>query len=283
MIYSISNGILTIKVKSMGAELVSCQDKSGYEYIYQTTPLWLGQAINMFPNVAMIKDNYITVKGKKYPAGQHGFIKGIDFALARKGDNILSFVLKSGQATKKYLPYDFKLYINFQLNKNSLIQTFKVVNMDDEEMYFGLGTHTGYIALDGSYLDYSNNVSLMEIERKDMMYLTGRCKRYYLKDGKMILKSDTFNHGADILTGFNKKVVTLKNVNHSHAVKIDFTDFEYLGVWAPKDSQIVISIMPWCALPDEENTTHAFEEKMGNVRLNGNDTFVAKLKLTFDD
>ena len=281
MIYEIKNEKLTAKINTLGAELISCVGIDGHEYIYQTSPIWLGQAKNLFPNVGQIKDNFVKIGGEEYPLHQHGFAKDMEFALKEKKEKYISFVLKSDKKTKKYLPYDFELYINFELNEEILTQTYKVVNLDQKQIYFGIGSHTGFIAAKGSYLDFHSNCNLMEIERKDMMYLTGKCSKYNIDNAVMALGENTYNNGANILTGFSEKKITLRTINDPHFVTVDFTDFSYLGLWAPANSQIAISIMPWCALPDEEITNHNFEEKTGNIVLKKDETFTVKQNIQF--
>ncbi len=282
MIYELKNDKLSMKVDTLGAELISCTDKSGYEYIHQKSELWAGQAKNLFPSIGQTKDNFIMVEGKKYKAKQHGFAMDMEFSLLEQSENSLLFVLKSNEETKAFFPYDFNFYISFVLKENSIIQSFKVENLKETPMYFAIGSHTGFYAPKGSYLDFGTNSILTEIKRKDMMYLTGQCDRFIVKEGILPLLSDTYNHGADILTGFNQKKISLKNYEDSHSVTVDFTEFSYLGIWAPANSQIAISIMPWCGLPDAENTTHNFEEKQGNVRLEGGKSFEVKQVLTFE-
>ncbi len=282
MIYELKNEYLNVKINSLGAELISCQSKDGYEYIYQTTPLWLGQSKNLFPNIGTITDEYIFVKGEKYPAYQHGFAKDMELIACKKSENEIEFVLESNAETKKFLPYDFKYYVTFRLEEKTISQTFRVENTGAEEMYFGLGTHTGYIAEEGSYIDFENNSSLLKIERINMQYLTGKYDAYQVPNCILPLEMDTYNHGADILAGFNKNAVVLKNKHNSRTVRVDFTGFQYLGLWAPAESQIAVSIMPWCGLPEMKDTNHNFEEKVGNVRLEAQKTFDVTLEMTFD-
>ncbi len=281
MIYEIKNDKLTVKVNSLGAELINCTGNDGYEYIHQPCEKWAGQAKNLFPSIGQTKDNFIYVNGEKFKAQQHGFIKDMEFELVKSSENTLEFMLESSSATKEFLPYDFKFFINFELSGENLTQTYKLENLNKSDMYFAIGSHTGFYAPEGSYFDFGTNGVLTEIKRKDMMFLTGESARYVIKNGELAILKETYNHGADILTGFNSKKIALKNYSDSHCVVVDFTEFSYLGLWAPANSQIAVSIMPWCGLPDAEDTTHNFEEKQGNVRLSANETFAVKQIISF--
>ncbi len=281
MIYEIKSEKLTVKVNSLGAELINCTGGDGHEYIHQPSKEWVGQAKNLFPSIGQTKDNFILVDGERYKAQFAGFAKDTEFDLFEQGGNYVKFVMRSSNKTKEFLPYDFNFYICFELNGDTLTQTFKVENLWNKQMYFAIGTHPGFSAPKGSYLDFGTNCSLTEIKRKDMMYLTGKSDRYVLENGKLPLLPNSYNHGADILTGFNCKKVTLKNETDTHTVTIDFSQFAYLGMWGPANSQVAISIMPWCGLPDADNTSHNFEEKQGNIRLPKGESFTVKLFMSF--
>ena len=273
MIYELTNKDLTIQINSLGAELISCKNKEGFEFIHQPHECWVGQAKNLFPSIGQTMDNYILVDGKKYKAKQHGFAKDMEFQLVASDETFLSFMLEANEETKQYLPYEFRLYIEFFLNGNELKQNYKVVNCENSVIYFAVGSHTGFTTDENSYLDMGTNGSLTEIERKDMMFLTGKCENYLVKNGEILLTKESYNDGADILTGFNEKVITLRNKKSERAVSVDFTGFQYMALWAPSNSDIAISIMPWCGLPDAQDRTGNFEEKQGNVRLEKNGEF----------
>jgi len=282
MIHKIANGILTVEISSLGAELTSVKDKNGREFIYQPSDLWVGQAKNLFPNVGHAKDDYAIIRGEKYPMHQHGFAKNMPFQVrAAKPDSVI-LELKSNSRTKAFLPYEFTLMIVFLLEENRLKQTYTVYNGDMDAIYFGIGCHTGLNSGAGSYVDFFGNDAVQEICRKNMKYLTGEKKPYPVPDGKLSVNSEHFGDGAHILTEFADKRLKLVNPSLHSAVTLNFSDFPYLTLWSTPDAETLLCMMPWYALPDHEDTSHIFEQKGGNVCLPPQETFMATQLFTFE-
>ncbi len=273
MIYTIQNECLTAQINSLGAELISVVDTAANQYIFQPSPIWPGQAKNLFPNVALAKGDYTIIRGKRYPMHQHGFAKEMTFAVADQGADHISFALASNEETAKFIPYQFTLYIRFALQGNHICQTYDVVNQDAEEMFFGIACHTGFATAPDSYVDFMGNANLQEVCRKDMKYLTGEIIPYPLEGGKLPVTPKYYGDGAHILQGFTNKKLHLVNPSLGTSVTIGFDGFDYMTLWSTPDAETVLCMMPWCALPDAEDTTHIFEEKQGNQRLAAGETF----------
>ncbi|MFI3174304.1 MAG: aldose 1-epimerase family protein [Bacillota bacterium] len=283
MVKTIQNGFLTVKINSLGSELISVIDNNNIEYIYQPSDLWIGQAKNLFPNVGNILDDTIVVKGKEYHLCKHGFAKTMEFELANHEETKLSFLLKSSEETKRFLPYDYSFYIHFSLDENRLFQTYEVVNDSDEAIYFGVGAHTGFITDEESYIEFGKEESVVEILREDMMYLTGQKKPFPLPyDGnKLKLEVDTFDGGACILENFKEKYVTLHNPILQTKVTVKFSNFPYMTLWSEANSNEFVCVEPWQALPDAKSTNQNFEEKEGNICLQKGEKFSATQEFIF--
>lgn len=281
MIYTIKNNNITAKINELGAELISVTDNNGKEFIFQPSLLWPGQAKNLFPNVGLAKDDYSIIRGKRYPMHQHGFAKDMIFNVFDVNDDSVSFYIKSNTATKKYVPYDFRLEISFVIKNNTLKQSFKVINLDKEEIYFGIANHSGFATDTSSYVDFCGNRNIQEICRKGMKYLTGKEKIYSLENGKIFVTPKYFKDGAHILKGFEKKEIILVNPILKTSVKVNFDGFDYITLWSTPDAETVLCMMPWCALPDADDTDHIFEHKQGNVKLDVNSTFMVSQILSF--
>lgn len=283
MIYTIKNDTLTAKINSLGAELISVQNNNGKEFIFQPSDIWIGQAKNLFPNIALAKDNYTIIRGKEYPMNQHGFLKTMEMEVTEQTDDTIVFSLENNEETAKFLPYKFIVNIIFALDGDKLTQTFTVKNNDDAPIYFAVGSHTGFISTLKSYVDFGGNDKLTEICREDMQYLNGKEIPFPLEDGKIPVTPKYFEVGAHILNGFSRKEITLVNPELNTSVTIDFDDFNYITLWSTKDAATVLCMMPWCGLPDSLDSNHIFEEKKGNVKLDAQDRFVAKQELTFKE
>lgn len=283
MIYQIENEKLTARINDLGAELISVQNKEGKEYIFQPSPLWQGQAKNLFPNVGIAKDDYTIIRGKKYPMFQHGFVKDRVFKLMSKNQSEVVFTLEDDKDTRQYLPYCFRLEIAFRLEENKVVQTYQVTNTDKEKIYFGIACHTGFKTSSDSYIDFGINDEIIEVCREDMKYLTGEERVYSIEKGIVPVDEAHFRDGAHILRGFKQKRLKLENPSLHSTVEIDFRDFNYITLWSTPDAKTVLCMMPWCALPDTKDTDHIFENKKGNISLEPGEIFKAIQYFTFKD
>jgi galactose mutarotase-like enzyme len=283
MIYTIKNECLTIKVNSLGSELISAKDIGGSEYIYQPSDLWIGQAKNLFPNVGMVKDDYIVAGGREYPLMKHGFAKDCEFELLNITKNTLSMILRSSPYTKKHFPYSFEFIIHFSLSENTINQTYEVRNTDRGTIYFGVGAHTGFYICSDSFLDFGTNREILEIERLNMSFLTGKKKPFELRKNTLQLDEHTFDNGGFILDGWKDYKLCLGSSKRNDSVIVDFEGFNYLTLWSMPNSSEFICIEPWCGLPDFDNTEHFFEKKEGNVELEKGELFRVTQKFTLGD
>lgn len=289
MYYSIENDYLSVKVNSIGAELSSLYSKVlNREFIWQPgAEIFPNQAKNLFPNVGMVNLERFLICGKEYPASQHGVVKNMEFAVSEITHDKIVFEVCSEPELKRYLPYDFTFKIEFKIEDDTLIQTYIVDNHAYEDMYFGVGAHTGFycpISLmekaEDYILQFENQEFLTEIIREPVNSLrTGETKKWELTDSRLQLSDYFFDDGAKIFTDFTRKEVRLLSKKSGLFVDIDFEDFPYCTLWSRKGPLYYICIEPWCGLPDSVDTNHIFEEKEGNIKLAGKTTFYATQKI----
>lgn len=282
MIYAIRNAYFDIKINDLGAELVSVQDKKRKEFIFQPSPLWIGHAKNLFPNIGLQKDDSTQIRGVKYPMLQHGFAKDCIFKASHLEGDSIEFTLESSTFTEKFVPYKFTFTIKFCLDNKTLIQTYKIVNLDCNEMYFGIGCHTGFASDKESYVRFPCD-TVTELCRKDMKYMTGETKKRLLYDKCLYVTPENFHDGAHIFKDFSKKEVTLVNPINRSSIDFNFHDFNYMTLWSTPDAQTVLCMMPWCGLPDSDDSDGQFEHKKGNVCLGAKNTFTANQLFTFNN
>ena len=87
MIITLKNDKYAAQVDSYGAQLISLKDNTGTEYIWQRKePFWSECAPILFPVVGRPLDGVITVDGKNYEMGLHGFARHTEFAVVSQND-----------------------------------------------------------------------------------------------------------------------------------------------------------------------------------------------------
>ena len=149
--------MLEIDTKPQGAELTSIQF-NGKEMLFQGTkvldqegkPFWKRQAPILFPIVGQIKNSKTIIEGNSYEMSQHGFARDMEFEEISKTQNKHEYILKYNEETLKKYPYKFELKVTYEIIENNLNVTYQVKNIDNKEIYFGLGGHPAFNC------DYSN-------------------------------------------------------------------------------------------------------------------------------
>ena len=274
-ILTIENQYFTVKVKSLGAELTSMFSKvSKREIVWQGDETFPRQANNLFPICGPLKDGYYLHNGTKYEMRQHGLARLMEFEVAEHSATFLCFLLKSNEETKALYPYDFELYINFELIDDMLQQTYKVVNTSEKEtMYYGVGGHTGFnIPMEENensndyFVEFGENQPHI-MEMTETSCLTGEKISNQLENGKFNLSDTVFEKGSVAFGGFSKKELTLKSKKSNHFVKVKFDDFENCLLWCMEGKLKYLCIEPWNSLPDMYDTDHDLSKKVGILSL----------------
>ena len=80
-IYELTNGVISAKVRTQGAELISLRKNStGQEYMWSGNPeYWSRVSPVLFPFVGKLKEQQYTYKGTIYQPKPHGFARDMCF------------------------------------------------------------------------------------------------------------------------------------------------------------------------------------------------------------
>lgn len=140
-----SNGYQVI-INTLGAELKSFQDPTVKEYIWNSDPTyWMCSSPLLFPTTGNLRDGKTNMKGQTYSLVKHGFCKDSEFEIAEQTGNSVTFLLRANEETLQSYPYEFELYLSYDLNGNELYMTYRVENHDSDEMYYHIGAHPGFM------------------------------------------------------------------------------------------------------------------------------------------
>ena len=104
-VHTIQNSRLTVLLKDAGAELCSVKDAAGKEYLFDANPAYWGRSAPvLFPFVGSLKNKEFLYEGKRYPMGQHGFARDMDFSPIRQTQDEIWFRLESDAETLSRYP-----------------------------------------------------------------------------------------------------------------------------------------------------------------------------------
>ena len=274
MIHYIENNYLKIGVKEAGAELTSVVSKeTGFEFLWQGNPdVWYGQSPVLFPNIGcMLEDKYY-LDGKEYSMPKHGLFRKRNAQFVSDSDNKLIFVEKADEDTRKIYPYEFEVYVIFELIEKSLKVTHKVVNNSDNIMYFSIGGHPGFNCEIGDYLLFDKAETLDTIEIDTDCLRTGKSLPFLCNSNKIEITKNVFDNDALIFTGMESSYITLASDNHDRKVKFDYSDCSYLGIWA-KPGAPYVCIEPWWGVNDTHERKSDLSQKDAILSVDSGNTF----------
>ena len=269
--------MLKIQTKKSGAELTSIQ-YNGKEMLFQGEKVldsngniyWKRQAPILFPIVGQLKSSQTQIDGEIYEMSQHGFARDMDFEEISKTENEHHYMLKYNEETLKKYPYKFELHVIYEIIGDTLTVTYKVKNIDDKIIYFGLGGHPAFNCdySNGEYeIVFSENEDkIVFLKLKNGLIDTEKAQNI-LQDNKIYLKEDTFDNDAVIMKNLKSNKVILQNHETNQKIlEFDFTGFPYLALWSKKGAPFVC-IEPWQNTADKIDSVQIYKDKENIIEL----------------
>lgn len=285
---------LEIITTPSGAELTSIK-YHGEEFLHQGEKVldsngkvyWKRRAPILFPIVGSLKNNTTIINGEKFEMLQHGFARDMKFDMLKISEREHIYVLKYNQETLKMYPFKFELYVSYLIDNNKLIVKYKVKNLDDKTMFFGIGGHPAFAInlKENKYrLEFDEkeeNAKFYQLDNGLISYKNNYINKSIMSNDKSIsIGKDTFTHDAIIMGNLKSKKIRLIENNNTRLV-LDFTGFKYLGIWSKKNAPF-ICIEPWYTTADYTDSNSIFEEKKDNIKLEENEEFECSYSITFE-
>lgn len=267
MLYTIQNETISVTIDSYGAELVSVL-VDGKEWIWQnSTGDWAGHAPVLFPVCGHFG---VTVDGKSYPIGAHGFAKKTEFTVSSVGTDYIDFAISADEKTKAVYPFDFTLHIVYRISGTKVTVEYAVENPADKPLYFACGSHESFALpqnVDSYELVFEKEERFLHYYHDDGGYLTGETRDFGM--GKTFaLPRDFLQNGATLIfKNLQSKEAFLCEKNGRALAKAHFDGFDNLLLWRAGDSPF-ICIEPWTNLPDYAGAADTeFSQKDGVIKV----------------
>lgn len=271
--------MIEIKTVKKGAELVSAKF-NGIEKMHDGESFWNRHSPILFPIVGKLKDGKTQIDGNVYEMGQHGFARDMEFE--EIGEN--SYLLKSNGETKSKFPFEFELYVSYEVTKNILTTKYKVINKDTKNMVFGLGGHPAFACeySSGKYRlefeDIEDEIEFYQLENGLVKENPENSKRF-LRENRIFLDRKIFENDAIIMKNLHSDDIYLKTETKT-ILGFNFKGFPYLAIWSKPDAPF-ICIEPWFNTADKVNASGVFEEKEDLINLKPEEKFEAQYSVKF--
>lgn len=285
----IETDYLQATIDSYGAELQSLYSKEHkIEYLWQGDPeFWGRRAPVLFPFVGSLKDHQYTHQGQTYQLGQHGFARDMEFSLVEKKPDEVTFVLKSNEETKRIYPFDFQLFISYQLGGDGLTTAYRVVNESEAEMYFSIGGHPAFnvpLEEDLSFEDYYLKTSPMK--SRIQIPLVGPLididnRTLGQTNATIAFTRDLFENDALIYETIGLNAFTIASDKSPHQLTLSFNNLPFVGIWSPYGKEApFVCIEPWSGIADSVDASGELSEKFGIQKLGIKEEFSSKYAIT---
>ncbi len=248
---TITNGALTARIGSKGAELQSLVPAWGEEMIWQADPaVWGWHAPNLFPVVGGLADDTLVHRGTRYPMKSHGFLRHSPTTVAAQEDDRASFRLVDSTETRQQYPFAFTLIVSFHLEDDRLVQTFTVNNPGSETLLVSLGAHPAFRwPLSDSLDRAAHRLVFAEEEPHGIRRVAGTglgLERLPTPMAGRVLALDDslFDISAIVWDRLNSRSLSF-GVPGALGIEMGFADFPHFGLWTKPGGARFLCLEPW--------------------------------------
>lgn len=283
MIHTLENKELRIKINDLGAELSEIYDKTNNrQVLWDADPAyWKRHAPVLFPNVGRCYENKYLINGKTYPVGQHGFARDTEFICTEVSDTSVTHLLEASEETKKTYPFDFRLYITHTLSDRNITIFWKVVNQDNETIYFTIGGHPAFrvpvlpeTTQEQYFLtfDRQKELTLSVLDLSTGTVIPGKTETLSLENGSCHITPDLFDNDTLI---FDNSQVTRAGISLPDGtpyVEINCEGFSNFGIWRAPDAPFVC-LEPWMGRCDDSGFSEDLSQKPGINKISAGKNF----------
>lgn len=263
----LDNGILKLELCQKGGEMASLQ-YNGYDVLYKGDgQYWGGKNPTLFPMISSPSAKKYTLNGIEYPCRNHGLIRYMNLETVYEGEDKITMQLKANEETLKEYPFNFAYEITYRLDGKKVLIDYAITNNDDKVMPFTFGLHPGFIVrnFDDMVLSFPDDEEGCMIKES-----TGETRTVKLGEYKDFIP-DVIKQHTIVLKDLKSKYVILKQKEYN--VKVDMTNFKYLGLWTADPRAEYMCIEPWLSINAIESSDNPFKEEFELEYLKPNETF----------
>jgi len=269
--HALSNGYLSVVVKSDGAELCSLRDAAGTELLWQAGPVWPRHAPVLFPIVGRLTDDRLVHRGKSYRLTQHGFARDRRFAWLNRTPTSCRLVLHDDGQTRAVFPFAFRFEVTFTLNDDALEQSFTVLNTGRDVLPASVGAHPGFAWPLAAAEKLAHVLTFEQPEPEPVRRLAGGLldpapHASPVRDDTLALAPALFADDALILDRPASRSVRY-TAPSAEVIEVSWDNFPQLGLWSrmtgPQTCADFLCIEPWHGTASPADFAGEFMDKPG--------------------
>jgi galactose mutarotase-like enzyme len=267
----LDNGILSVAINPLGAELSSVRHRHGGEILWQGGDAWGRRAPILFPIVGRMPADELVHDGVAYPIGQHGFARDLVFDATQADAGSAEFTLADSEETRRHFPFAFRLTVRFSLEGETLSIRHTVANPGSEPFSASLGGHPGFawplapgLAREDHTLEFPQDEPAPIRRIADGLLLADGIDTP-ARGALLPLDDSLFVDDAIIFDELRSRSVRY-SASGAPSITVRFDDFPLLGVWskAPGD---FLCIEPWFGMTAPRGFAGEYTGKPGQFTL----------------
>ena len=205
-----------------------------------------------------------------HPIGQHGFARDNKFEITELYTDLVTFTLKGDAERFPQYPFEFIFNIIYQVIGDDLKISYKTYNPGNEDLYFSVGAHPGFALPVSNLSEYVIEFDVNENLEAHLLsegLFNGKTELVLEKQNLLKLNKEIFEKDALVFKNLNSKSIKLRHLNSNFAIKMDISEFPYLGIWAKVSCEDFICLEPWQGLADKVDFKGEISEREGIVKL----------------
>jgi galactose mutarotase-like enzyme len=283
----IANDEVAVDIAPLGAELQSITTADGANWLWHGDPAWWsGRAPLLFPVVGKSPGGAVSIEDKPYPMQPHGFARRSGFEVASERPDRVTLVLRDSPATRESFPFAFFLSVTHALERNTLVSTVEVGNLDSRDMPFGFGFHPAFVwPLPGGEgkrhtlrLAGRDEPRFQQLDADGLIEPEPHASPFVA--GEMTLAHDLFANDALIFPFGIGNGITYA-AEGGAAIALSWTNLTNFAVWQ-KAGAPYICLEPWHGMAARVGAGDALTARPGTQTLPPNGTTRFELRARFD-
>ena len=281
---SIASEQLRATVSGLGAELVRLHMSTGSELLWDGNPaVWAGRSPLLFPIVGGVKDDCITVDGRRHAMARHGFARTSTFTLVEAEPARCRWRLAANEQTRHSYPFAFRLDVTYALAANRLTISAAVANEDDRPMPASFGFHPAFRwPLTPGVPRERHEVRFDKPEpaaiRRLANGLLGDAVPSPVEGDRLRLADALFAHDALIWDRLQSRGLAYRGPS-GPTLRLDFPQLPHLGIWS-KPGAGFVCLEPWQGFASPAGFDGELAEKPGILILPPGSVRVFELAVT---
>lgn len=302
MRYILENELIKAEIESFGGELKSLVHKAtGQEYMWEADPAFWGKTSPiLFPFIGKLEGASYEYEKKRYEIEKHGFARDMEFDVAERDENRITFFIESNEDTLKKFPFFFRLEILYELGDSGITEKWHVINKGTETMYFSVGGHPAFacppksgkkdaglrrtdcfLKLYGENLrPYDGNkVQSTEIMVPEGL-LTGASFPVEVEESMIPVREHIFDKDAICLEKQGVKALGICDAAGREYVHLE-ADCPVWGIWSVPDSNAAyICLEPWWGICDSRGYGGTLQERPYTNSAKAGEVWEQSFKIT---